>query len=179
MSPNPLSPRRKIATQHLAPSRYADPDAYDRWTDAKHQVDLWDHKLNTTEEMLRDKHGDEPVDKAIAKFKTMVAADPALFRQFQGQNNPYKWMFAQVQRAEAAETIGPDPTAWQTAERERIRVEVMAELNQAPAAEAPQNVTRIPTSLGTARSAAPRGTAPVVAVAEEFDDILSQFRKKA
>lgn len=168
-----------VAAPRPMPNPIEDPQGYADWNAAKVAEAQWNGLLNITEESLRDKHGDEVVDKAVAKFQGMVAKDPALFRQFSSQRNPYKWMFAEVKRAEAAEKIGPDPEAYAATLRKQIRAELQAEMagtvtQPAAAAQHPS----IPASLGTARSAAPRAAPPGLNIPEDLSDILASGRRK-
>lgn len=129
------------------------------------QVRLND-RLDMSELLLRQQHGDEAVDGMIESFQKAAKENPALGAQLAQQKHPYQWAFEQVKRMKAMEEIGSDPVAY----RDRIRTELEAELKAAaqpeqqaadvaaPVAQvAPKPV--IPQSLASARSSAPRAAA--------------------
>ena len=137
------------------PNPAEDPNGYTAWQAQA----MFDQRLNLTEDLLREKEGDEAVDAAVTEFKAMVAKDPTIYAKFQAAKNPYRWMFQEVKRAKVAAEVGADPEAWRAAERERIRAELAAETATPAATPAPAPVV-LPQSLSAARTAAPRN-APV------------------
>lgn len=138
---------------------------------------MLNERMNMSEMMVRQQHGDEKIDAALATFQAAIAKNPALGAELAQQRHPWQWMFDQATRMKALDDIGNDPDAY----RARIRAEIEAELKAAPAAEAEQSaaaapaavVPAIPKSLATARSAAPR-SAPVWTGPTSLNDILKR-----
>jgi hypothetical protein len=137
---------------------------------------LLNERLNTSEMLLRAKHDD--VDDKLKVFQEAASKNPALGAELLQQRHPYEWMYKQAQRFQAMSEIGEDPAAY----RERVRAELLAEIQQQgaatdhqPAAAAAQVAAKpaIPQSLATARSAAPR-TAPVWTGPTSLNDILNR-----
>lgn len=138
---------------------------------------LLNERMNMSEMMVRQQHGDDDVDKALEVFQKAVQENPALGAQLAQQRHPWQFMFDQAKRIQAMSEIGSDPAAY----RQRLRDEILAELQQqgaAPAAQAAAATAAptapvIPKSLATARSAAPR-TAPVWTGPTSLTDILKR-----
>lgn len=139
---------------------------------------LLNERMNMSEMMVRQQHGDEKISEALATFQAAVAKNPALGAELAQQRHPWQWMYDQATRMKALEEIGSDPAAY----RERIRAEIEAELKAAhPAAETEQSVAAapaaaapvLPKSLATTRSAAPR-SAPVWTGPTSLNDILKR-----
>lgn len=175
------------------PNPAEDPEGYARWygnqqarRDEQQAMVAFNLRLETTEDLLREKEGDEAVDKAIAAFKAMVATEEQTFGARQSplakaltvQRNPYRWMYNQVRKAEADKEIGGDLAGFkaktETEIRSRVEAEIrakieaeMAEKAAAAAAAAPPIQIAavpmraapnvvLPKSLANAPSAAPR-----------------------
>lgn len=162
------------------PDPAVDPVGAFRWQSAQFQQQLWNERLNMSEAMLRQQHGDQDVDEKIALFKAEVAKNPALAHELRAQAHPYRWAYDQAQRIVAMREIGPDPKAYETKLREKVEAEVRAQLEaqyaNAPMASVGQPVPpRLPQSLSGARNAAPRSTA----VAEEipFEQMFERKRR--
>jgi hypothetical protein len=168
------------------PNPIEDPDGYARWQEHRQAMAAFNIRLETTEELLRDKEGDEAVDRAIGAFKEMVAAEEMTFGKGRSplaqsltvQRNPYKWMYSTVKKADADKEIGGDLAAYKAKTREAVRAELEAEIRAkieaemagraveapavapitiAPAVQRPAApAVNLPRSLATATSAAPR-----------------------
>ncbi|MEX3972249.1 hypothetical protein [Paraburkholderia caribensis] len=145
---------------------------------------LLNERMNTSETLLRQQHGDAAIDEMIESFKKQVEQNPALGAELAKQRHPYQWAFDQVKRAKAMEEIGTDPIAY----RDRIKAELKAEMEAAAqASQTEQQTTQqatqtqqtpvakpnLPQSLATARSAAPR-TASVWTGPTALNDILKR-----
>ena len=87
-----------------------------------------------SEMMVRQQHGDDDVDKALEVFQKAVQENPALGAQLAQQRHPWQFMFDQAKRIQAMSEIGSDPAAY----RQRLRDEILAELQQQGAAPAAQ-----------------------------------------
>jgi hypothetical protein len=176
------------------PNPMEDPEGYARWQDQRQAMAAFNIRLETTEELLRDKEGDEAVDKAIAAFKAMVAAEEQTFGKNRSplaqsltvQRNPYKWMYSTVRKAEAEREIGGDLSAYRSKVEAEIRAKIEAEMAEkaaagpvAPAIEIPVVQPRaapnvvLPKSLATATSSAPR-SAPAWTGPTPLGDIVQR-----
>ncbi|KVX62462.1 hypothetical protein WT33_14135 [Burkholderia stagnalis] len=120
---------------------------------------LLNERMNMSEMMVRQQHGDAAVDSALEVFQKAVQENPALGAQLAQQRHPWQFMLDQAKRMQAMQEIGSDPAAY----RQKLRDEILAELQQQGAAPAAQPAAAaapaapvIPRSLATARSAAPR-----------------------
>ncbi|MDN7654321.1 hypothetical protein QZM62_12790 [Burkholderia multivorans] len=135
---------------------------------------LLNERMNMSEMMVRQQHGDEAVDSALEVFQKAVQENPALGAQLAQQRHPWQFMLDQAKRIQAMQEIGTDPAAY----RQKLRDEILAELQQQGATPAAQVTAPaapaapvIPRSLATARSSAPR-SAPVWTGPTSLNDIL-------
>jgi len=106
----------------------------------------FNERLNVSEMMAREKYTD--VDAKLAVFQEAAKADPGLADKLRAQPHPWAWMYQQAQKIEAQREIGDDPAAY----RERVRAEIMAEMQGKPPAAPVLEATPLPTSLATTRS---------------------------
>lgn len=112
----------------------------------------FNERLNVSEMMARRDYPD--LDEKLAAFQEAAKADPALGEKLRSQAHPWDWMYQEAKRIQARNEIGDDPVAF----RERVRAELMAELQGNPpaAAPVPPDATPLPTSLAAARSVGAR-----------------------
>lgn len=105
-------------------------------------------KLDISEEMTREKFGDETVDAVKDWAVKRFAEDPSFHQQVLSQRNPYGFAVAQYQRSQALDKLGAaaDPSkieaflAWQAAQQAGTQP-----VATAPAAAAiPQETPAIP-----------------------------------
>ncbi|RQS88066.1 hypothetical protein DF048_27480 [Burkholderia seminalis] len=164
--------RESNAQQPAAPQQQAQQPAPMTYEGA-----LLNERMNMSEMMVRQQHGDADVDAALEVFQKAVQENPALGAQLAQQRHPWQFMFDQAKRIQAMSEIGSDPAAY----RQKVRDEILAELQQQGAAPAAQPAAAaaapaapvIPKSLATARSAAPR-TASVWTGPTSLTDILKR-----
>lgn len=119
------------------------------------QQQIVNERFNNSEMLVREKYAD--ADEMVATFKEAAAKNPALNAQMMSHPHPWKFAYEEGKRLRFASEIGNDPAAY----RERIRAEVLAELQKTPpaagaGATAPAPAP-IPQSLAGARSAGARG----------------------
>ncbi len=124
-------------------------------------------------------HGDETVKAAEQAFNELAkrgGVDPAEYQRIQSSPNPYRAAVEWHKRNSILSEIGTDPTAY----REKIKAEILAELNaSAPAQQqSPANVVKIPASLNRATSAAPgnQGGGQVLGDRELFNSVTARRR---
>ena len=89
----------------------------------------FNERLNMSEIMARQAHGDDAVAAAQRAFLEASQQNPALGEQLQGQVHPYDFVMRWHKQHQLMSEIGQDPDAWRKAETERIRQQVLAELS--------------------------------------------------
>lgn len=109
-------------------------------------------------------HGKEKFDAAVKAFDEAVAlgqADPRDIQRIKSSPNPFHEAVQWHQRNSVLNEVGNDPVAY----REKLRKELMAELQQQPAQQAQPAPGAMPQSFTSARSpgqtAAPQFNGPV------------------
>ena len=124
-------------------------------------------------------YGDETVKAAEQAFNELAkrgGVDPAEYQRIQSSANPYRAAVEWHKRNSILSEIGTDPTAY----REKIKAEILAELNagQTTQQQPPANVVKIPASLNRATSAAPanQGGGQVLGDRELFNSVTSRRR---
>lgn len=115
---------------------------------------------------VRD-HGQSAVDQAFQDLKSRVGANPvgmqATYAQIMQSPHPYDELVRWHKKEAALSTYGDDPEAWRTSEREKMKAELLAEMQggqtsqgQAPVQQAQQ---AMPSNFAGSRSNGPRSTA--------------------
>jgi len=93
------------------PDLYQDPEAFATWQQSQLQSTALNVKLDLSEDMAREKHGDEAVDQArdwaLAKF----ASNPAFQQEVMSQRNPYGFVVNQYKREQMLSSVNPDDLA--------------------------------------------------------------------
>lgn len=122
-----------------------------------HEI-AFNERLNTSELLAREKHPD--MDEKLAAWTAAADKNPALGAELLNQRHPWEYVYQQGARLLAMQEIGDDPAAF----KERMRQELLAEMQAQPAATAqpapaPASAAALPTSLATARSTAGRSAA--------------------
>lgn len=147
-----------------APDPYEDPQGYQAAVEQRVQQANFALRLEFSETRARDKFGDEAWEETNDWLRTR----PDVAQWAASQRDPCGAAVQIYQREKLAAEIGDNPDQWREKERERIRQEVLAEV-QTPAQPAANTITRpiIPGPGSQARSAAPKsawtGPTPVSA----------------
>jgi len=129
---------------------------------AEQQRVAFNERLNMSEIMARQAHGDEAVANAQKAFIEASARDPNLGQQLQGQVHPYDWVIKWHKQHQLMSEIGQDPEAWRKAEAEKIRQQVLAELQgQGIAPSSSQSSQQPPPSVVGRPAAAKAGSIPM------------------
>lgn len=116
-------------------------------------------KFEMSEMLVRDKHDD--YDQKAEQFEQMVKADPSLYYQMIQSPNPAKYVYDHVSKVEKMSQF-ENIDAYESAMREKIRAEIMAEFETKPA-------NKVPPSMVDVRStSAPKASDMSVSL----DDIL-------
>lgn len=154
------------------PDRYEDPEGFEAYQQQQTQRALLNTRLDLSEDMARERHGDELVDKArdwaIQRFKE----NPAYHAEVLSKRNPYAHVVAEFQRHDALNRIG-DPSridaflAWEAAQ---------AQLAATPpgAAPPPPSPAIPPRSLASAPSAGGVLTDVVQTDEEVFEETFAR-----
>lgn len=123
-------------------------------------------RLNMSEAMARQSHGDEKVN--AARDALLASGDQAAHQQIMQSAMPYEALIKWHEQQSFFQQVGSDPQAFMNQERERIRAEVMAELQAQQTAKAVKSAPSLAaeTSIGGRTSSAAPTLTPL-------DDILS------
>ncbi len=124
--------------------------------------------------------GDETVKAAEQAFNELAkrgGVDPVEYERIKSSANPFRAAVEWHKRNSILSEIGNDPTAY----REKIKAEILAELNAGATAQqqqTPANVVKIPASLNRATSAAPgnQGGGQVLGDRELFNAVTARRR---
>lgn len=125
------------------PDVFEDPDGFSQWQ----QQQIANVRLNISEEMARDKFGDELVDAARDWATAQFQANPAFAQEVLSQRHPYAYAVKVYQKQQSLSQLGDDPTeiqaflAWKQAQSAQ------------PAAQAAQPQPAPPKSIAAAPSA--------------------------
>lgn len=142
------------------PDPVESPDDFQGYLESRFERQRLIDRLERSEERFTDKHGDDTFEEV----KTWLSTRPDIEEWALKQRDPWRAAHSQFTKEQLASEIGDDPKAWQEKERERIRQEVLAEV-QAGQAQQDQHIpakpqmrtpAAPPPMAATARSAAPR-----------------------
>jgi hypothetical protein len=110
---------------------------------------------------VRD-HGQQAVDQAFQDLKSRVGANPtgmqATYAQIMQSPHPYDELVRWHKKEAALSTYGDDPEAWRTSEREKMKAELLAEM-QGGQPQVQQAQQAMPSNFAGSRSNGPRSTA--------------------
>ncbi len=152
--------------QPSAPDMFDDPEGYASYQSAMTEQTAINTKLDISEEMARDKFGDEEVEAAKNWALSQFQSRPDFQRQVLTQRHPYKFAVEAYRREQMVSQVTPDDfaqfKAWQAAQSQ-----IQAQTKPAP--QAP------PRSLASAPSAG--GILTEVLPSEE-EDFEAAFARK-
>lgn len=147
-----VKPKQPEAEKPQAPDFWEDPDNFISSKLTPVQQQLAQQREQFSQLMAREKYGAEKVDTAFKALASAVQArDPqaqADYQRIMKSTHPYGELVAWHERKSAMAEIGDDPASY----RERLKAELLAELQQGtqpPAAEAGQVM---PSNLAGARN---------------------------
>ena len=147
-----------------------DPSGIIQYALAEQQRIAFNERLNTSELMARQSHGEETVSEAQQAFLSAVGQNPMLQQQLQGQIHPYDFVVKWHKQHKLMSEIGQDPEAWRKSEAEKIRAQVLAEL-QGQGVQPAQSSQQPPPTVVGRPAAARAGTVPV-GPGNAFDSIF-------
>jgi len=136
-----------------------DPSGIIQYALAEQQRIAFNERLNTSELMARQAHGEDIVSEAQQAFLAAVNQNPMLQQQLQGQIHPYDFVVKWHKQHKLMSEIGQDPEAWRKSEAEKIRAQVLAEL-QGQGVSPAQSSQQPPPSVVGRPAAARAGTVP-------------------
>lgn len=148
MLANLQKPQAQQQPQEPPPDFFTDPDAA---FNARMQpvIDQAANvRLDTSEMLARDKHGDAVVDAAL-----QAALQAGINRQFISRKNPYADLVKWHESTKVYQEIGPDPKQYRDKLESEIRAKVLAELK----AGGTQPQPKFPGSLADATQAGTQG----------------------
>lgn len=145
------------AAQMKAPDLLENPDGRLQFEQQRIQHAMWNERLNMSEMIARQAHGEQAVTEAAEAFKAAVQQNPALQMELHRQANPYGFVMNWHRQQKVLTEIGSDLDGWrkkqEEAMREKIRAELLAEQQQQPAQPQP----KLPGSLAAAPAAGRAG----------------------
>lgn len=123
-----------------------------------------------------DKYGQETVDAAFSDIRQKMATDPAGtaadYQRIMASPHPYGALVDWHKKQQALAEIGSDPAAY----KEKLKAELLAELQQQqPAAPSPA-VGSLPSNFATARNVGTR-SGPAWSGPAQINDIFDRSRK--
>jgi hypothetical protein len=145
-----------------APDMFEDPDAYQAWS----QQQIVNATLNLSEEITREKYGDELVDAAKTWATEQFQTRPGFAQEVMSQRNPYGYAVKQYQKQQSLSQLGDDPTeiqaylAWKQAQQAQPAAPAVTPPPQRP----PQSIASAPSAGGLQAQAVGPGVA--------FDSII-------
>ena len=158
-----LEETRKLLQQYQQPQEQQLPD------DPRELVQMavadvyrqsFDQKLNTSELLARTSHGDQTVTEAQQAYLQAMQSNPQLAEALHRELHPYDYVVKWHKQNKLINEIGADPEAWRKAEAEKIRQQVLAEL-QGQGVSPAQSSQQPPPSVVGRPAAAKAGTVPV------------------
>lgn len=109
-----------------APDMFEDPEGYQKHQAMTAQQMQQNLRLDMSEEMARQAHGDDVVDAAFEALK--AAGDQATFQSLMAQRSPYNALVDWHKQQKVVLEIGSDPDAWIAAKEAEITARVKAEM---------------------------------------------------
>jgi hypothetical protein len=136
------------------PDPLMEPEQFARWQSDQFQKQILNDRLNFSEEMARDKFGDQVVDAAVE-----AARRAGVVSRFLTTRNPYRELVTWHKNMLALEKIGPDPDVYEKTVEERVKARLLEDLKagKLTATGQPAPAQRFPGSLADATSAGAQG----------------------
>lgn len=149
---------RQAQSKQPKPDFFDNPEAALQAERASVTYALWNERLNMSEMLARQAHGDELVAEATEAFAAAARQNPAMAMELQRQANPYAHVIQWHKRQQVLSKIGDDPDAY----IERLVQERLASMQAAPAQPVQtQRPATPPRSIASATSAGGVSEPPV------------------
>lgn len=162
--------RRKVAEYeaakaHPAPDPAENPREFAAYQQQQVQQVMWNERLNMSEAIARQTHGEDAVNAAREAFAQAVKSNPPLYAELQRQPNPYSFVVQWHQRQKLLDEIGSDPAAYRARIADQIRAEMAAQ-STTPSVPTTPAKPNLPPSMASAPAA---GTADTKTNGSLFD----------
>jgi len=95
-------------TAEPTPDPYEDPEGFARFQQQQTQSLTLNVKLDLSEDMARDRHGDEAVDAARDWALSRFAQSPTFQNEVLSKRNPYEYVVQQFKREQLFSNVSPD-----------------------------------------------------------------------
>ena len=153
------------ATTSKVPDPIDDPDGHTAYLRQEMATALQTQRLEVSEELAIEKHGQEKVDAAVQWALAKAQADPTFGPQYMRERNPIDWLVRQHEQSAMLTEIGTDRAAWIAAEAAKMGWQPPAAQGAAPA---PVEAAAVPPSVpAPPRSIASDATAPATVTDEK------------
>lgn len=153
------------------PDVIEDPSGFASTIQADFQQKLENERLNMSEAMARQQFGDDKVnvarDALLSAVQSGDATATATYQQIVKMPNPYAELVKWHGQQEFVKRVGSDPDAFMAKERERMKAEILAEIEAQQTAKVVKSAPSLAaeTSIGSRSSSAAPTLTPL-------DDIL-------
>jgi hypothetical protein len=107
--------RKQIEAQRQpqqVPDFYDDPEARLQMERQQTLQLAWSNKLDVSEMLARERHGEETVEAAKVAFIEACQTNPSIYSELQRQQNPYGYVVAWHKRQSVLAQMGDDPDKW-------------------------------------------------------------------
>jgi DNA repair exonuclease SbcCD ATPase subunit len=156
------------------PDWYADPQAAIAHNLAPIQQETAAMREQFSRMMAADKFGEETVNTAQTELEQFARSNPQAarfdYQRIMASPHPYAALVEWHRQRATLSEVGPDPKAY----RERVRAEILAEMQGARPAPAPNlNPAATPSNFATSRSAAPN-SAPTFTGPRSLTEIMGR-----
>lgn len=155
--------RRKMqeieAAKQPKPDFFENPEQALAQERAHFQQMLWNERLNMSEAVARQAHGEGTVDTAVEAFQSAAKDNPTLAMELQRQANPYGFVMKWHQRQQVLSEIGDDPASYRARIEAEVRERILAEAQQQTPASPPKPAAP-PRSLASAPAVGANETPP-------------------
>ena len=135
-----------------APDMFADPEGYEAYQARQAAFMATNVKLDLSEDLAREKHGDELVNQAQQWAAQRFQADPVLAQRITSDRNPYKALIAEYQRDQMVSQVTPDDwsqfQAWKAAQAQAQTAAPVAATPVQPVAAPPRSIAAAPSAGG-------------------------------
>ncbi len=177
-----IIPKPKPPEPEPAPDWYADPNAAMQHglQQALSPIEqrMEDQRQAVSRMLVEDKFGTEPVETALKAMEAALQSDPSAgadYERVMRSQHPYASLIAWHKRRQTQAEIGDDPVAY----RERVKAELLAEMQGGQAQPAPAEARPapvMPSNLAAARGVGNR-TGPAWGGPASLQDIFDRSTK--
>lgn len=167
--------QREKQAKAKAPDPIDDPEGYARYQSETIDNTRAEIKLETSEELMREKLGDAEFDKMAQWWRQQVQENPHLIQQGIKQRNPWKFAYDQYRKNSVLSEVGTDLEAYRKkiVEEERAKWEAEQAERAAQTPGAQQPARQPPPSLASKPQAANAKSIPT-GPGQAFDNVFTR-----